>query len=114
MGKTSLIKRYIDNEFLQTYVSTIGVDFKEKKVEMKGRVVRMQIWDTAGQERFHTITKAYYRGAHGLVIAFSLVDRNSFEHIDYWLKGIEEGTDNLMPKIIAGVKCDLAEERVVT
>ena len=55
---------------------------------MNGKALRVQVWDTAGQERFHTITQAYYRGAHGLIVAFSLTSKESFEHVDYWLNNI--------------------------
>lgn len=70
----------------------------------------MQIWDTAGQERFHNITKAYYRGAHGLVIAFSLDDPNSFHHLQYWLNHINEGCAPSCKKILVGTKSDLVTE----
>jgi len=67
---------------------TIGIDFKEKIVTINKKKIKLQIWDTAGQERFHNITKAYYRGAHGLIIAFSLEAPNSFHHLQYWLNHI--------------------------
>ena len=63
----------------------MGIDFKEKIIEKKDKCIRLQIWDTAGQERFHTITKAYYRGAHGLVVMFDLTDLDSFKNLQYWL-----------------------------
>ena len=70
----------------------------------------MQIWDTAGQERFHTITKAYYRGAHGLIIMFDLADIDSFRNIGYWLDNIEENCDKKNDKILVGSKSDLMDE----
>lgn len=74
---------------------------------MFGKTIKLQIWDTAGQERFHTITQAYYRGAHGLIITFALNNLASFQNIKYWLKHIEEGAACNCPKILVGTKSDL-------
>lgn len=63
VGKTCLLCRFTDNEFHSSHISTIGVDFKMKTIEVDGIKVRIQIWDTAGQERYQTITKQYYRRA---------------------------------------------------
>ncbi|XP_072839968.2 ras-related protein Rab-13 isoform X2 [Pogona vitticeps] len=63
VGKTCLIIRFAENNFNRTYISTIGIDFKIRTVEIEGKRIKLQVWDTAGQERFKTITTAYYRGA---------------------------------------------------
>ena len=73
----------------------------------------MQIWDTAGQERFHTITKAYYRGAQGLIIMFDLTEIDSFRNIGYWLDNIEENCDKKNCKILVGSKSDLMDEKKI-
>ena len=62
VGKSTLLTKYIDHEYSDHYISTIGVDFKVKNYEKFGKTIRLQIWDTAGQERFRTITTSYYRG----------------------------------------------------
>jgi Ras-related protein Rab-1A len=113
VGKSSMIARYVDDKFSPEYVSTIGIDFKIKIIEAAGRKVKLQIWDTAGQERFHTITSAYYRGAHGLMIIFSLTDAQSFHHLQYWLRHIEEGVAGNVPKLLIGTKSDLHDKREV-
>ncbi|CAM4620560.1 unnamed protein product [Lepidochelys kempii] len=63
VGKTCLIIRFAEDNFTSTYISTIGIDFKIRTVEIEGKKIKLQVWDTAGQERFKTITTAYYRGA---------------------------------------------------
>uniref|UniRef100_A0A671T3Q9 small monomeric GTPase n=1 Tax=Sinocyclocheilus anshuiensis TaxID=1608454 RepID=A0A671T3Q9_9TELE len=63
VGKTCLLFRFSDDAFNTTFISTIGIDFKIRTVELNGKKIKLQIWDTAGQERFRTITTAYYRGA---------------------------------------------------
>lgn len=114
VGKSSMIARYVDDKFSPEYVSTIGIDFKIKIIDAAGRKVKLQIWDTAGQERFHTITSAYYRGSHGLMIIFSLTDAQSFHHLQYWLRHIEEGAAGNVPKLLIGTKSDLHDKREVT
>jgi len=81
VGKTNLITRFCENTFKDSYVATIGVDFKIKTMSVGERKYKLQIWDTAGQERFKNITQTYYKGAAGIILAFSIVDRNSFENI---------------------------------
>nr|XP_037279726.1 ras-related protein Rab-13-like [Rhipicephalus microplus] len=63
VGKTCIVHRFCDERFYDTYISTIGIDFKQKIINLDGVPVKLQIWDTAGQERFRTLTTAYYRGA---------------------------------------------------
>ena len=70
VGKSALLLRYVDDIFMDTYLSTIGVDFKIKTIELEGKTVKLQIWDTAGQERFQTITTVYYRGADGIMLVY--------------------------------------------
>ena len=67
VGKSCLLLRFADDEFTDAFISTVGVDFRFRTVDVGSRTVKLQIWDTAGQERFRTITSAYYRGADGVV-----------------------------------------------
>ena len=112
-GKSSLILRFVDDSFNTSFISTIGVDFKIKTVDVEGMRIKMQIWDTAGQERFRTIVSSYYRGAHGIVVVYDVTERQSFSKIQHWLKEIENyGTDEII-KLIVGNKCDLSDKRMV-
>uniref|UniRef100_A0A671VL72 small monomeric GTPase n=1 Tax=Sparus aurata TaxID=8175 RepID=A0A671VL72_SPAAU len=63
VGKTCVLFRFSEDAFNSTFISTIGIDFKIRTIELDGKKIKLQIWDTAGQERFRTITTAYYRGA---------------------------------------------------
>ena len=112
-GKSSLILRFADDSFNGSFISTIGVDFKIKTVDVEGFKIKMQIWDTAGQERFRTIVSSYYRGAHGIIVVYDVTDTQSFSKIQHWLKEIENyGTDQVS-KLIVGNKCDLNDKRTV-
>lgn len=85
VGKTSLLVRYCDDTFQTEYLTTIGVDFKIKRIEYNGQPITLNIWDTAGQERFRNITKSFYKGAHGIVLTYSITDPNSYLHIEKWV-----------------------------
>eukprot|EP00397_Hematodinium_sp_SG-2012_P055492 GEMP01067782.1.p1 GENE.GEMP01067782.1~~GEMP01067782.1.p1 ORF type:complete len:243 (+),score=21.20 GEMP01067782.1:73-801(+) len=88
VGKSCLLLRFADNTYTESYISTIGVDFKIRTIEQEGKVVKLQIWDTAGQERFRTITSSYYRGAHGIIIVYDVTDRESFNNVKHWIEQI--------------------------
>merc|ERR1711879_695957 len=81
-GKSCLLLRFADDSFTDTYISTIGVDFRFRTVTIDNITVKLQIWDTAGQERFRTITSAYYRGAHGIIVVYDITNEESFGNID--------------------------------
>ena len=90
VGKSSLLMRFSDDSFSDSYLTTVGVDFKFKTLKIDDSSVKLQIWDTAGQERFRTITNAYYKGADGIIMVFDKTDFLSFEDIDkYWINEVE-------------------------
>ena len=114
VGKSSLILRYTDETFNSKLVNSIGVDFKMKKREIDGKIIKVQIWDTAGHERFRSITYSYYRGANSIIIVFDLSDKKSFISITEWLKQIEKHAKENVFKFLVGNKSDLENERQVT
>ena len=81
VGKSCILLRFADDEFVNDYISTIGVDFKIKTIRDGKEVVKLQIWDTAGQERFRNITSSYYRGANGIIVVF-VVSKKSLKNGD--------------------------------
>ncbi|CAN1345482.1 Ras-related protein RABD1, partial [Linum perenne] len=102
-----------DDSYVDSYISTIGVDFKIRTVELDGKTVKLQIWDTAGQERFRTITSSYYRGAHGIIIVYDVTDMDSFNNVKQWLNEIDRYANDTVCKLLVGNKCDLVENKVV-
>jgi small GTP-binding protein len=114
VGKSCLLLRYTDNKFQESFMTTIGVDFKTKFIEIEKVKVKLQIWDTAGQEKFRSITKAYYRGAHGILVVFDVSRRDTFDQTRMWIDSIRDSSadSNPIDVILVGNKCDL--ERVVT
>ncbi|KAG6462014.1 hypothetical protein O3G_MSEX012998 [Manduca sexta] len=114
VGKTCILFRFSDNHFTTTFISTIGIDFKIKTVELRGKKIKLQIWDTAGQERFHTITTSYYRGAMGIMLVYDITNEKTFDDIVKWLRNIDEHANEDVEKMILGNKCDMEEKRVVS
>ena len=113
VGKSSLLLRFAENTFPESFLPTIGVDFKIKTFLLEGQTVKLQIWDTAGQERFKTITSSYYKGAHGIIIVFDITDEQSFKDIPTWLEEVESHADHDVVQVIIGNKTDLEEKRQV-
>ncbi|XP_071451356.1 ras-related protein Rab-10 [Hetaerina americana] len=114
VGKTCILFRFSDDAFTSTFISTIGIDFKIKTVELRGKKIKLQIWDTAGQERFHTITTSYYRGAMGIMLVYDITNEKSFENIVKWLRNIDEHANEDVEKMILGNKKDMVDKRVVS
>merc|ERR1712032_1503522 len=113
VGKTCLLLRFTDDSFTANHLTTIGIDFKIKIIDQEQKRIKLQIWDTAGQERFRTITKTYYKGAHGIILTFDVTDESSFKNIKNWVKQIEQNAQNNVCKVLVGNKCD-REDRKVT
>jgi Ras-related protein Rab-1A len=113
-GKSCLLVRFADNIFSENYISTIGVDFKIKTITSEGKTVKLQVWDTAGQERFRTITASYYRGSNGIILVYDITDRDSFEHVAYWMKEVDRLASPDVCRIVVGNKSDLSDKRVVS
>ncbi|XP_074301795.1 ras-related protein RABD1-like [Silene latifolia] len=113
VGKSCLLLRFADDSYVDSYISTIGVDFKIRTTELEGKSVKLQIWDTAGQERFRTITSSYYRGAHGIIIVYDVTEMESFNNVKQWLNEINRYANDSVCKLLVGNKCDLVENRVV-
>ena len=113
VGKTCLLLRFTEDSFTANHLTTIGIDFKIKIINLENKLIKLQIWDTAGQERFRTITKTYYKGAHGIILTYDVTDQNSFKNIRNWIKQIEANAQSNVCKVLVGNKCDKTD-RVVT
>lgn len=114
VGKTCILFRFSDDAFNSTFISTIGIDFKIKTIELRGKKIKLQIWDTAGQERFHTITVSYYRGAMGIMLVYDITNAKSFDNIAKWLRNIQEHANDDVERMILGNKCDMDDKRVIS
>lgn len=109
VGKSSLINRWTMDTFSPTLVSTVGVDFKAKKVALDGENLNVQVWDTAGQEHFHKITQSYYKGANGIMLIFDVSDKLTLENVEYWVKNIKKHALDSVHVALVGNKTDLRD-----
>ncbi|CAG9585666.1 unnamed protein product [Danaus chrysippus] len=114
VGKTCMLVRFRDGTFLAgNYISTVGIDFRNKVVTVDGIKVKLQIWDTAGQERFRSVTHAYYRDAHALLLLYDVTNKTSFDNIRAWLGEIREYAQDDVVIMLLGNKSDSGLERAV-
>ena len=114
VGKTSILLRYVDRIFREIYLITIGFDQRLKSIILKnGKSIKLQIWDTAGQDRFRTITKNYYKGAHGIILIYDVTYRNTFESIRNWISIISQEASEKITIYLVANKIDLENERKV-
>ena len=112
VGKTSLLLKYTDDYFPTVYVSTIGVDYKTKIININDMNISLQIWDTAGQERFRSLAKSFMKDADGILFVYDITNKKSFDNIKNWIKRTEDVNDSFQ-KIIVGNKSDLENKREV-
>lgn len=116
VGKSSLLARFAGEKIpLGDHGSTIGVDFKIRTVQYDGVPIKLQLWDTAGQERFRTITRSYYRGAHGIIVVYDVTDEESFSNVTHWLDEIKRNCrpGAMVNLLLVGNKVDLVERKEV-
>eukprot|EP00808_Paulinella_micropora_P011203 g16446.t1 len=114
VGKSCLLLRFADDNFTDSFISTIGVDFRFSTVTIDKKTVKLQIWDTAGQDRFRSITSAYYRSADGVIMVYDVTSSESFEHVEEWLSEVDRFANENTSKLLIGNKADLTDEKQVT
>ncbi|KAK8794836.1 hypothetical protein WA158_001817 [Blastocystis sp. Blastoise] len=113
-GKTCLIHTYVKGMFKAGTLATIGVELQTKFITVDDQLIKLQIWDTAGSDQYESITKSYYRGAHGIVLLYDITYRESFEKIGYYMQSIYDNADEDVRVILVGNKSDLEDKRAVS
>ena len=114
VGKTSLIGRYLENNFSNNYISTHGIYEQLKKIKLKnGQEIKVKITDTAGQERYHAIAANYIKKANGILLVYDITNKDSFENVNKWAQEIRDKSEDSIPIVLIGNKLDLEEERCI-
>uniref|UniRef100_A0A6B2LM93 Uncharacterized protein n=1 Tax=Arcella intermedia TaxID=1963864 RepID=A0A6B2LM93_9EUKA len=108
------MQRFASDTFTSSYITTIGVDFITKTIELEGKKVKLQIWDTAGQERFRSITSSYYRGSQGMMVVYDVTDSESFASVEGWFQRIQDMGEKNVKVLLVGNKCDTVFDRKIT
>jgi len=109
VGKTSIRRNYLGDEFIEGHIATIGVDLATKRVLFNQEIVKFIIWDLAGQPSFKQVRGHYYHGCNGIILVYSTVDRESFDNASKWLVEAYNNMGPLPPTVIVGNKTDLRE-----
>ncbi|XP_077190880.1 ras-related protein Rab-7b isoform X1 [Paroedura picta] len=115
VGKTSLLLRYVHKTFHEDYQTTLGASVLSKMVVVDNTPLKLQIWDTGGQERFRSMVSTFYKGSDGCVLAFDVMDRDSFESLNYWRTDFLQKVvpaEQSFPMVVLGNKIDLKEREV--
>ena len=111
VGKSCFLMRYADNVFVENYITTIGLDYKLKYIQLdSGQVIKVQLWDTAGQDRYRTIAKNYYKGSHGILLLYDVTKTSSFENIREWIRDIREEVYEKAIIFLIGNKIDKKDQ----
>ena len=120
VGKSSFFKRLLGNSFSKNQISTLGTEkailnFDDLEIDKNTRQnFKIVLFDTAGQERYRAITKSYFRDSQGIVLIYSIVDEESFKHIEAWLDSIKDSLSDWKRSgyivMLLGNKLDIAEE----
>ena len=114
VGKSNILLRYVYSTFKSDYQLTIGVEFGEKTVEMKGKIYKIQIWDTAGNEQFRSITRTYYKNSVCAIVVYDISRRETFDNVINWIEDCKLNSPKSVFIILVGNKSDLEEDRQVT
>ncbi|MFX1374220.1 MAG: Rab family GTPase [Promethearchaeota archaeon] len=115
VGKTSLLHRFIEQDFNFKYKLTIGADFLAKVIEEYPNpetTCKLQIWDIGGQERYKFLRSSFFDGANGALVVFDISRWHTFEELDDWLLDLREFAGESVPFILLGNKVDLIEEAI--
>ena len=113
VGKTSFIFRFTENTFQNLFISTIGIDYKVKIIEIENIKYKLIFYDTAGQEKFKSVAPNLIKKAHGIIIMYDITNKSSFDSIPDIIKNIKEEKGNDFPMILIGNKIDLEQDREI-
>lgn len=113
IGKSCVLKRLMEDDFKDDHDITVGVEFGSNLIKVEDKILKMQVWDTAGQESFRSITKIFYRGAHVVMLSYSIINGMSFENLTDWLREVKTQCSPDVMVFIVGNKCDLDSMREV-
>lgn len=115
VGKSSLIRRFVQKTFTHDYITTVGSNFLLKKIDLVPKKTRMsmQLWDLSGQDSFKNIRSQYYLNSHGGILVFDLTRKDTMQELEKWHNEFVKKAGHV-PLMVFGNKCDLQEQKVVS
>ena len=114
VGKTSFLIRFTKNKFDETYLSTIGIDYQDRIINIENKQYKLMFYDTAGEEKYKSIPKNYIKNMQGIILMYDITNKLSFDSIIDWISDVKEIKGENFPMILVGNKIDLNESREVT
>ena len=114
VGKTCFILRFTENIFEDIYLSTIGIDFKIKKIKIKDKKYKIFFYDTTGQERYVSIALNTIKNANGILLMYDITNEESFKSIPNWIQSVKDVKGNDFPMVLSGNKIDKKDERKIS
>ena len=113
VGKSNILSVYRDGTFIEKLQPSIGVEFIAKNIRINDTIFRLQIWDTAGQESFLSMTRVYYKNSSCVFIVYDITEKETFEHVEFWLNEIKKEGHESIHYVLIGNKNDLEEKRQI-
>ena len=114
VGKSCLTVQAVHNKFEELYRATVGFEFMSFNIRINKVVIKLQIWDTCGQEVYKSLITGLYRNTSLAIIIYSVANKNSFQHVENWIKELKSNSSKNIKIILVGNKCDLANERKIS
>ncbi len=111
VGKTSIIHRFIYDQFDESYSATIGIDFMSHKMYVEDKTIILNLWDTAGQERFKSLIPSYIKDSAVAIVVYDITSRQSFQSVNKWIEDAKNLRDDDVLLVLVGNKSDLIQER---
>ncbi|EGR28249.1 Ras family protein, putative [Ichthyophthirius multifiliis] len=111
VGKTSIINRFIYDNFTGSEQPTVGIDFICKTIQLDNKTLRLQLWDTAGQERFKSLIPSYIRDSNAAIIVYDVTNQSSFNNLSKWIEEVKEERGNDALIFVLGNKSDLEDTK---
>ncbi|KAI7214284.1 putative rab GTPase Vps21/Ypt51 [Hortaea werneckii] len=110
VGKSSLVLRFVNNDFQPNKEPTIGAAFLTQKCQLPSRTIKFEIWDTAGQERFASLAPMYYRNAQSALVVYDVTKKSSLTKARHWVAELQRQASPGIVIALVGNKKDLCEE----
>ena len=114
VGKSCLTVQAVHNKFEELYRATVGFEFMSFNIRINKVVIKLQIWDTCGQEVYKSLITGLYRNSSLAIIIYSVANKNSFQHVENWIKELKLNSNKNIKIILVGNKCDLVKERKIS
>ena len=114
VGKTCFILKFTENRFQETYLVTIGLDFKMKTIQIKEKKYKIFFYDTTGQERYKSIALNTIKNANGILLMYDITNEESFKSIPNWIQSVKDVKGNDFPMVLSGNKIDKKDERKIS